>query len=111
METPKSLEYLEQALLLVDEASIIEIITVLGRIKPENLRYQVVEILLDFYHSEHSSLKNSKINESLAYAWSQLGDNRTKNALIELQKSADSLVIIHANAALKLIDNGLKPNN
>lgn len=105
METPKSLEYLEQALLLVEEALIIEIITVLGRIKPEKLRYQAVEILLNFYHSEHPSLTNSKIKESLAYAWSQLGDNRTKNPLMELQKSQDSLVIIHANAALKLIDN------
>lgn len=105
METQESLEYLEEALFLVDEILIIEIITVLGRIREENLRYQAVEILLNFYHSGHSSLNNSKINESLAYAWLQLLDYRAKSALIELEKSQESLVKIHANAALKLIMN------
>lgn len=103
IETSESLEYLNQALFLVNKTAIIEIITVLGLIKSENLRFQAVKILVNFYESSPLLVKDSLISKSLAYAWGQLGDSRSKKALIEIQKINNKIVKIHANAALKAI--------
>jgi HEAT repeat protein len=103
METDLSLEYLHQALFLVTKNPIIEIITVLGRVNSENLRSQAVTILLDFYYSTPLLVKDPLISQSLAYAWGQLGDRRTKKALMEMQKTDNEILKAHANAALKAI--------
>lgn len=104
IETQSSLEYLDKALFLVDKDSIIEIIKVLGRINQENLKDQAVEILVNFYYSSHSLIKDNLVLKNLAYTWKQLGNVKSKIPLQELQKTDDLTIKIYATSALRSIE-------
>ena len=103
IESQQSLEYLNQALFFLDKTSIIEIITILGRVNQDNLKSQAVEILLNFYYSSHPLVEDNLILKNLAYAWRQLGDYRAKKPLREMQKIKDNMIKTHVNSALNAI--------
>ncbi len=73
METVESLNSLSQALnILSEEALIIEIINILGRMDKQKWGNLANEILLEFYNSHGEIKENSLIFKTLAYAWQLL---------------------------------------
>lgn len=101
METPASLQYLEQSWLQVAEESILEIIRVLGRIATASLKPKAAEILLNFFHSGHPALETTVIKQALACAWGQLGEASATRALTQLSQDSQVHVKLQALAALK----------
>ncbi|WP_013323577.1 HEAT repeat domain-containing protein [Gloeothece verrucosa] len=101
METPASLQYLQQALTYVVPESILEIIRILGRVENGELKAQAADILLKFFHSRHPMIHQPPIKRALAYAWGQLGAKTALLALDKLKEDADQSVRIHAISALR----------
>lgn len=101
IQTEEILQYFNEALFFASKSAVIEIINILGRLEDKNLRPLAVEILLNFYNSQHLLISDSLVCKNLAYAWQQLGDKRSIKALIQLQNTDDNMVKVHANEALK----------
>ncbi len=101
METPASLQYLEQSWFQVAEESVLEIIRVLGRIATASLKPKAAEILLNFFHSEHPAVETTVIKQALACAWGQLGETSAIEALTQLSQDSQVHVKLQALAALK----------
>ncbi|ACK70117.1 PBS lyase HEAT domain protein repeat-containing protein [Gloeothece citriformis PCC 7424] len=101
METPVSLDYLQQALPYVAPESILEIIRILGRVENPDLKAKAAQSLLDFFYSGHPMIDTPPIKRALAYAWGQLEATTAVFALEQLTEDADAGVRIHAISALK----------
>ncbi|NEO33650.1 MAG: HEAT repeat domain-containing protein [Symploca sp. SIO3C6] len=103
IETAVSIEYLQKSFPLVAEASILELVRVLGRIESEVLKLNAAQILLDFFDSGHPIVGTTPIKQALAHAWGQLGNNLAVEALRHLSKDNDNRVKLQAVASLKRI--------
>ena len=109
MATPSSLQYLQQSLPVVSEASVLEIVRVLGRIELATLHSLASDILLDWFKSNPLQLENSAIKQAFAHACGQLGISEASEVLLQLKEDANSGVKWHAIAALKRLQNLRKP--
>jgi HEAT repeat protein len=101
VETTQALDYLQQALAHVSTECINEIVRVLGRIEQPIFKAKAAQILLDFFQAKHPAIESVTIKQSLAQAWSQLGEQRAMEALMELLTDGEDTVRFHAIAALK----------
>ncbi len=101
MEIAASLTYLQAALTIVPEESILEIIRVLGRIETPNLKQQASQILLLFFYSGEKVVEKTLVKQTLAYAWGQLGIIDALSALNQLQEDRELSVKLHAIASIK----------
>ncbi len=101
MATPKSLDYLQQALAEVSVECAHEIIRVLGRSEEAVLKTKAAQILIDFLNSECPAVHATSVKQALAEAWGQLGDVGAINALIGLLADAEGSVRLHAIASLR----------
>lgn len=101
METPKSLDYLQQALTGASVECAHEIIRVLGRSEEPVLKTKATQILIDFLNSECSAATATPVKQALAEAWGQLGDVGAIDALIGLLADSEGSVRLHAIASLR----------
>lgn len=100
--TPSSLEYLQQVLnQCTSEVMCQEIVTVLGRVQQPQLTTFAAEILLEMLQSQHPATKIANIKSALALSLGQLGKIEAIDPLILLLADQDTLVRLHAIAALK----------
>lgn len=98
-ENPRNLTYLGEALTLISLGGTLEIIRVLGRI--ETLKNESAEILLTFFNSEHFLLQHTQIRQAIAYSLGQLKILKTLTVLETLANDPESVVKLHAIAALR----------
>jgi HEAT repeat protein len=98
-ENPRNLTYLGETLTLISLGGTLEIIRVLGRI--ETLKNESAEILLTFFNSEHFLLQNTQIRQAIAYSLGQLKILKTLTVLETLAYDPESVVKLHAIAALR----------
>lgn len=103
LESRSSVNYLAQALTLVEPEIITEIIQVLGRLKNTQLISFATNILINFYKSQPPSLEQVSIRKILAYSLGNLDLNLAQTTLMELQKDQYPAVRLHAQTALKNI--------
>lgn len=101
VETSKALDYLEHALAVVSVEGVQEIITVLGRVEQPGLKIRAAQILLDFFHSEHSAAQSIPVRQALTQAWGHLGEQSAIDALLGLLADPADSTRLHAIAALK----------
>ncbi|NEO98943.1 MAG: HEAT repeat domain-containing protein [Symploca sp. SIO2E9] len=103
IETAVSVEYLQKSFPLVAEASILEIVRMLGRIELEMLKVKAAQILFDFFYSGDSIIETTPIKQALAHAWGQLGKDLAIEPLRHLSEDDDARVRLQAIASLKHI--------
>ncbi|MFW6357887.1 MAG: HEAT repeat domain-containing protein [Chroococcales cyanobacterium] len=101
IESPLSLQSLEQSLSVVSEDAIAEIIKVLGRIKSDSLKPPATQILLHFFKSEHPSVTKISLKKAIAYTLGQLKQSSAIPVLEKLQNDPNLTVRLHAATALK----------
>ena len=99
LENLRNLTYLGETLTLISLGGTLEIIRVLGRI--ETLKNESAEILLTFFNSEHFLLQNTQIRQAIAYSLGQLKILKTLTVLETLAYDPESVVKLHAIAALR----------
>jgi HEAT repeat protein len=97
-----SLEYLRQALNQLQSITLLqEIVKVLGRVQQPNLSTLATEILLEMLQLQHSAAENASVKSAIALSLGQLGRTQAIEPLIKLLADRDSVVRLHAIAALK----------
>jgi HEAT repeat protein len=101
MENQQGLIYLEKALNFVNADVILAIIQVLGEITNSSLIDQATNILIKFYQSQHSSLKDCITRKILAYSLGNLNVKDAQEILNILKQDTDHSVRLHAITALK----------
>ena len=101
IETPQTLEYLQQGLRWSSVEVCQEIVVVLGAVELQSLKRQATQILIDFLYSEQSALKHNLIKQVLAMSLGELGESEAINPLLELAEDSEQIVKLHAIAALK----------
>ena len=110
-EIELAINYLQQALLNSIEPVAQEIITVLGRISPPNLKPKSAQILIDWYSqrsrgdSRIAPTCSPEIKNAIATSWGELGCNLALKPLQELSADENRKVQLHAIAALKKLSN------
>jgi HEAT repeat protein len=102
-ESSSSLQYLHQALSHVSPEGVLEIIRTIGRVETVSLKAEAAKILLDFYHSGHSSIEKIQIKQALVHTWGQLRNKDTVEVLEKLAQDENRGVRLHASAALKYL--------
>jgi HEAT repeat protein len=102
-ESLSSLQYLHQALSHISDEGVLEIIRAIGRIETATLKAEAAILLLNFYHSGHTSLEEVQIKQALAHTWGRLGQKGTMDALEKLASDRDRGVRLHASTALKYL--------
>lgn len=101
METPQTLEYLQQALNLESLPVYQEVVTILGRLEKESLTPAASQILIAALRSQHPALEDNKIRQAFAVSLGQLATPESIDSLIHLLVDRDLGVRLHAIAALK----------
>ena len=102
-EIGSAINYLQQALTNSSELVTQEIITVLGRITPPELKLQATQVLVDFWQDTNHQLYSSQIKQALATSLGELRCNCAQQTLEQLATDEDRKVKLHALAALKKI--------
>ncbi|MGD1860115.1 MAG: HEAT repeat domain-containing protein [Leptolyngbyaceae cyanobacterium] len=101
-ETPLALSFLEQALFLLPEPAVLEIIQVLGRVPGSPLQTQAATALLSFWAAHEASDELAPtVLQALAHAWELLEDPRATAALNQLKAHSQPQVALHAASALE----------
>ncbi len=110
METATALAYLQQTLIAefnkTNSHVFQEIITVVGRWSKPELKASAAKILIDFIESNHPTVQDAGIKQSLALALGQLRDMRALDILIQLLANPDNSVRLHSLSALKQLGVG-----
>ncbi len=94
-----SLSYLSQSFNHLGLEGGLEVIRVLGRV--DKLKTEAAQILADFWASNSPLLQETTIRQSLAYSFGQLKVPETKGILENLSQDTETIVRLHAIAALK----------
>ena len=102
-EISSAINYLQQALTNSSELVTQEIITVLGRITPPELKLQATQVLVDFWQDTNHQLYSSQIKQALATSLGELRCNCAQQSLEQLAADEDRKVKLHVLAALKKI--------
>ena len=99
--SPKTLDYLQQALTITSVECVLEIVRVLGRVEQPILKTKAAQILIDFLNSQHPVRQVDTVKQAVAQAWGELGDVSAIDALIGLLADPATSVRLHTIAALK----------
>jgi HEAT repeat protein len=106
VETPFSIQCLAKCLALVSQPTVLEIITVLGRMTNYEKKSDLSQILQDFYHSDHSAVSEYPVLQALCYSWQQLKAVEARKILSKIATHPEAKVRFHAQSALaELIRN------
>ena len=111
VETPQAIAYLKQIFLHdfanlnqeIDVQLLIwqEVITVLGQIQEINLIPIATQVLIDLLNSSHPAISLAEIRKKIAISLGLLADPQAIVCLQSLLSDRDSVVQLHAIAALK----------
>jgi len=101
MEIPSSLDYLAQSLFFVNHSTILEIITLFGRMSDYEHKSKLIEILLNFYHRNNPATQEPEILQALCYSWQKLNAIEAVAILKEIADHQNEAVRYHAQFALK----------
>jgi len=111
VETPQAIAYLKQIFLhdftaanqQIDVHLLIwqEVITVLGQVQQANLIPLATQVLIDLLNSAHPAINLAEIRKKLAISLGLLADPQAVVCLQSLLSDRDSVVQLHAIAALK----------
>jgi HEAT repeat protein len=101
METAPSLNYLQEGLESQEGEVCQEIVTVLGRIETSGLRKKATQILIEFFSSESTIVRQTPIKQALVMSLGELGQPEAIELLQKLAEDEDKIVRLHAIAALK----------
>ncbi|NJM90051.1 MAG: HEAT repeat domain-containing protein [Hydrococcus sp. RU_2_2] len=101
METAPSLNYLQEGLESQEGEVCQEIVTVLGRIETSGLRKKATQILIKFFSSESTIVRQTPIKQALVMSLGELGQPEAIELLQKLAEDEDKIVRLHAIAALK----------
>ncbi|HAO09653.1 MAG TPA: PBS lyase [Planktothrix sp. UBA8407] len=118
IETPASLNYLQEILLTFDpkfnlnlsqitteEINLIqEVIQCIGRIETLELREQATQILIDLLNNNYPAISEPKIKQFIALGLGKLGLIAAINPLINLLVDPNPSVRLHSISALKKIE-------
>ncbi len=105
IETPFSIECLAKCLYTVSNSSVVEIITVLGRISNYERKSDLSQILLDFYLSNNSAVQESEVLQALCYSWKQLKAEKAIEVVQKIATHPDDKLRFHAQSALDELIN------
>lgn len=101
MEIPSSIDYLAQSLFFVNDATILEIITLFGMMSDYEHKSKLIAILLNFYHSNNLATQEPEILQALCYSWQKLNAIEAVAILKEIANHQNEAVRYHAQFALK----------
>lgn len=111
VETPQAIAYLKQIFLhnftaanqQIDVQLLIwqEVITVLGQVQETNLIPIATQVLIDLLNSSHPAISLAEIRKKIAISLGLLSDPQAVVCLQSLLSDRDSVVQLHAIAALK----------
>ncbi|MGL5806898.1 MAG: HEAT repeat domain-containing protein [Xenococcaceae cyanobacterium] len=104
-ESNKTLDYLQEILNFSSGIVSQEIVTVLGRGVPLNLKGKATQILVDYLHSKQATTAFPEVKKALAMSLGELKENDAIVCLKELAEDKETTVRLHAIAALKKIEN------
>ena len=98
-ELSLGISYLQQALDTAEPQTSQEIVTVLGRINPPELKPQAAQVLINF--GQNHQLVSSGIKQALATSLGELRYNSAQQILTKLAQDSDRKVQLSAQAALR----------
>ncbi|MFB2892247.1 HEAT repeat domain-containing protein [Aerosakkonemataceae cyanobacterium BLCC-F50] len=111
VETPQAIAYLKQVFLQdfagsdrqLDSQLLIwqEVITVLGQVQAANLIPLATQVLIELLNSSHPAMNFAEIRQKLANSLGLLADPQAVDSLQSLLSDRDTVVRLHAIAALK----------
>ncbi len=101
IDTVQALHYLQAALRWGDRDVCREIVMVLGRKEPPELKRRASEILLDFLASRQKAASHLPIKQAVVISLGELGEAEGIPILQQLADDPDQTVRLHAIAALK----------
>ena len=99
--TAKTLDYLQQALMIASMGCVLEIVRVLGRVEKPELKAKSAQILLEFLNSQHPHTAREAVKQAIALSWGELKEVSVLEALVGLLAESAMSVRLHAIAALK----------
>ena len=100
-EISLAINYLEQKLVNSDELVTQEIITVLGRINSQKLKYQAAQVLVNFWQGKNHQVFRPQIRQAIATSLGELRCQCAQQTLAQLARDEDRKVQLHALSALK----------
>ncbi|MEC4986389.1 MAG: HEAT repeat domain-containing protein [Oscillatoria sp. PMC 1068.18] len=101
IETPASLDYLQEGLRWSAAEVCRQIIILLGRLKSAELKPKATQILIEFLNSGQNATFEATIKQAIATALGQLGQAEALDELEKLAADSERVVQLHAIAALK----------
>lgn len=118
VETPQAIAYLKQIFLhdfananqQIDGQLLIwqEVITVLGQVQKNNLIPIATQVLIDLLNSSHPAISLAEIRKKLAISLGLLADPQAVVCLQSLLSDRDSVVQLHAIAALRKFPDAIR---
>lgn len=118
VETPQAIAYLKQIFLhdfananqQIDGQLLIwqEVITVLGQFQKNNLIPIATQVLIDLLNSSHPAISLAEIRKKLAISLGLLADPQAVVCLQSLLSDRDSVVQLHAIAALRKFPDAIR---
>lgn len=118
VETPQAIAYLKQIFLhdfananqQIDGQLLIwqEVITVLGQFQKNNLIPIATQVLIDLLNSSHPAINLAEIRKKIAISLGLLADPQAVVCLQSLLSDRDSVVQLHAIAALRKFPDAIR---
>lgn len=118
VETPQAIAYLKQIFLhdfananqQIDGQLLIwqEVITVLGQVQKNNLISIATQVLIDLLNSSHPAINLAEIRKKIAISLGLLADPQAVVCLQNLLSDRDSVVQLHAIAALRKFPDAIR---
>lgn len=118
VETPQAIAYLKQIFLYdfananqqIDGQLLIwqEVITVLGQVQKNNLIPIATQVLIDLLNSSHPAINLAEIRKKIAISLGLLADPQAVVCLQNLLSDRDSVVQLHAIAALRKFPDAIR---
>lgn len=118
VETPQAIAYLKQIFLhdfananqQIDGQLLIwqEVITVLGQVQKNNLIPIATQVLIDLLNSSHPAINLAEIRKKIAISLGLLADPQAVVCLQSLLSDRDSVVQLHAIAALRKFPDAIR---
>lgn len=118
VETPQAIAYLKQIFLhdfananqQIDGQLLIwqEVITVLGQVQKNNLISIATQVLIDLLNSSHPAINLAEIRKKIAISLGLLADPQAVVCLQSLLSDRDSVVQLHAIAALRKFPDAIR---
>lgn len=99
-ETHYSIYALAKALYLLSEEIVCDIIASFSRINKPQIKQQIIDITIKFYHNHNLAKNSEKITQNLCYTWQKIRAKESQKILLEIINTGAEKSKIYAQSAL-----------